>query len=119
MHAEISLGSLERALPQGALLGLEVAPDHDRQGDPRCGRQGAAPCSLCGRIDTEFDLREALPGDLAGVVEVDLADVTETFTPLLCPDSILHNPPLGVAAHPNAEAWHGVVPLEMFSLAGR
>src|SRR5262249_60535929 len=71
------------------------------------------------RVDAELDLRESLAGNLAGVLQRDLAHVAKTFAPLLGADPVLDHPALVVAAHPDAEPRHRVAPLEMIDLARR
>ena len=90
MLGQIPLGGVEGARPQQVPLGVQVAVNHYPEGQ-RCAR---SLLPFGGGIDTELNLGEALAGDLAGVLQGDLADVAQAFTPLLGPHPVLGNPAL-------------------------
>src|SRR5215469_8483230 len=91
-----------------------------RRGTARTPPTGCAwpPCGgfrfrlVCGRAGAELDLCEAVTGDLAGVLDRDLADIAQALAPLVRAEPVLHNPPLEITAQADAKAWQIGVPLE-------
>jgi hypothetical protein len=56
--------------------------------------------------------------DVAGIAEIDLANVAKTFTALLAADTILNDESPATVTNANTESWHRVVP-DKFLVAGQ
>src|SRR5262249_28664751 len=82
---------------------------------------GMGSLSLRGRVLAELDFEEPLPSYLAGIFEIDLADIAQALAALLPSDPVLNDPrgagPTRGPPQAHTEARHRVVPLEMLGFA--
>jgi hypothetical protein len=93
--------------PQGGLPGLQVLTGQDAEREPR-PRLGLGPGSL--RMAVERYLGKALPGDGAGGLELDSADIADLRTLLPAVDAALDDEGPRVPAQPYAKTRQVVVP---------